>query len=113
MRFEFQRRGDALPTIKAKGEADWISVPLHGDWFPDAFAACMANLRRFVSGEDNELVASVEDAWTTMALVEAEKPAERASRRAWPGPIAEQVIGPEGGRRDEAPDGVWRAGIRR
>ena len=31
----------------------------------------MANIQRFVAGEDKELVASVEDAWTTMALVEA------------------------------------------
>ena len=58
-------------TIRAKGEADWISVPLHGGWFPDAFVGRMANLQRFVAGEDEELIASVEDAWTTMALVEA------------------------------------------
>jgi predicted dehydrogenase len=58
-------------TIKAKGEADWVNVPLHGVWFPDAFIGRMANLQRFLSGEDNELIASVEDAWTTMALVEA------------------------------------------
>ena len=58
-------------TIKAKGEADWVQVPLHGGWFPDAFVGRMANLQRFVAGEDEELVASVEDAWTTMALVEA------------------------------------------
>ncbi len=58
-------------TIKAKGEADWVPVPLHGGWFPDAFVGRMANLQRFVAGEDEELVASVEDAWTTMALVEA------------------------------------------
>jgi hypothetical protein len=31
----------------------------------------MANLQRFAAGEDDELVSSVEDAWTTMALVEA------------------------------------------
>jgi predicted dehydrogenase len=58
-------------TIKAKGEADWVQVPLHGGWFPDAFVGRMANLQRFVTGEDKELVASVEDAWTTMAVVEA------------------------------------------
>ena len=40
-------------------------------WFPDAFVGRMANLQRFVAGEDKELIASVEDAWTTMALVEA------------------------------------------
>ncbi len=58
-------------TIKAKGETEWVHVSLHGGWFPDAFAGRMANLQRYVSGEDSELVASVEDAWTTMALVEA------------------------------------------
>ena len=58
-------------TIKTKSEEDWVHVPLQGVWFPDAFMGRMANLQRFVSGEDNELIASVEDAWTTMALVEA------------------------------------------
>jgi predicted dehydrogenase len=58
-------------TIKAKGEANWRHVPLHGGWFPDAFIGRMANLQRFVAGEDKELIASVEDAWTTMAVVEA------------------------------------------
>jgi predicted dehydrogenase len=58
-------------TIWAKGEKDWVQVPLHGGWFPDAFVGRMANLQRFVAGEDKALVASVEDAWTTMAVVEA------------------------------------------
>jgi predicted dehydrogenase len=57
--------------IKAAGEADWAPVPLTGAWFPDAFVGRMANLQRFVGGEDSELIASVEDGWTTMALVEA------------------------------------------
>jgi predicted dehydrogenase len=57
--------------IRAKGETDWIEVPLIGGWFPDAFVGRMANVQRFAAGEDNKLVASVEDAWTTMALVEA------------------------------------------
>jgi predicted dehydrogenase len=57
--------------IRAKGETDWKQVPLIGGWFPDAFVGRMANVQRFAAGEDKELVASVEDAWTTMALVEA------------------------------------------
>ena len=57
--------------IRPKGEPDWVEVPLHGSWFPDAFIGRMANLQRFCAGEDPHLVASVEDAWTTMALVEA------------------------------------------
>ena len=31
-----------------KGETDWVEVPLHGGWFPDAFVGRMANLQRFV-----------------------------------------------------------------
>jgi hypothetical protein len=31
----------------------------------------MTNLQRFAAGEDAELISSVEDAWNTMALVEA------------------------------------------
>ena len=57
--------------IKAKGESEWVRVPLKGGWFPDAFVGRMANLQRFAAGEDTELVASLEDAWSTMALVEA------------------------------------------
>jgi len=57
--------------LKAKGDSDWVQVPLQGGWFPDAFIGRMANLQRFAAGEDKELIASVEDAWTTMALVEA------------------------------------------
>jgi predicted dehydrogenase len=48
-----------------------VNVPLEGKWFPDAFVGRMANLQRFVAGEDEELVSSVEDGWLTMALVEA------------------------------------------
>jgi predicted dehydrogenase len=57
--------------IYPKGGDGWVSVPLEGAWFPDAFVGRMANLQRFAAGEDTELVSSVEDAWNTMALVEA------------------------------------------
>lgn len=49
----------------------WTSVDLKGAWFPHAFIGTMSNLQRFAAGEDAELVTSVEDAWHTMALVEA------------------------------------------
>lgn len=49
----------------------WEQVPLAGRWFPDAFIGPMANLQRFAAGEDARLHTSVEDAWRTMALVEA------------------------------------------
>ncbi|MEM1163631.1 MAG: Gfo/Idh/MocA family oxidoreductase [Pseudomonadota bacterium] len=63
-----------------KGEPDileintgdgWQSVGLVGSWFPDAFASRMSQLQRAATGEEDELVSSVEDAWYTMALVEA------------------------------------------
>lgn len=57
--------------IRPAGAHDWVEVPLVGGWFPDAFVGRMANLQRFAAGEDDRLVGSVEDAWTTMALVEA------------------------------------------
>ena len=61
---------DAL-SIRPKGEMQWVDVRLRGGWFPDAFVGRMANLQRFAAGEDPTLIASVEDAWSTMALVEA------------------------------------------
>ncbi|WP_429811799.1 Gfo/Idh/MocA family protein [Ensifer sp. B1-9] len=57
--------------IRPAGSADWVAVGLEGAWFPDAFVNRMANLQRFAAGEDEELIGSVEDAWQTMALVEA------------------------------------------
>jgi predicted dehydrogenase len=56
--------------IAQKG-GDWAQVPLHGGWFPHAFIGTMSNLQRFAAGEDPKLITAVEDAWHTMALVEA------------------------------------------
>ncbi len=60
---------DALWITRRGG--DWRQVPLEGAWFPHAFVGTMANLQRVASGEDERLVGGVEDAWHTMALVEA------------------------------------------
>ena len=49
----------------------WQQIALDGEWFPDAFASRMSQLQRFVTGEDSRLISNVEDAWQTMALVEA------------------------------------------
>ena len=49
----------------------WEQVALAGAWFPDAFIGPMANLQRFAAGEDSVLATNVDDAWRTMALVEA------------------------------------------
>jgi predicted dehydrogenase len=53
------------------GTAAWTSVRLEGAWFPDAFIGPMASLMRFASGESDELPTSVEEAWRTMAVIEA------------------------------------------
>jgi predicted dehydrogenase len=63
-------RPDAL-EIALEDEHTWQDVPLEGNWFPDAFRGTMSSLQRVASGEDTQLPTSVEDAWHTMALVEA------------------------------------------
>lgn len=63
-------RPDAL-EIALEGSQEWHDVPLVGNWFPDAFRGPMSSLQRVASGEDTRLPTSVEDAWHTMALVEA------------------------------------------
>ncbi|GEO86829.1 MULTISPECIES: Gfo/Idh/MocA family protein [Alphaproteobacteria] len=68
---DYPRGEPDILEIYPKGGSEWISVPLEGTWFPDAFVGRMANLQRFAAGEDEELVSSVEDAWMTMAVVEA------------------------------------------
>ena len=62
---------DELWITARRGGDHWQRVPLAGAWFPDAFIGRMANLQRAASGEDAELLASVADAWHTMALAEA------------------------------------------
>ena len=68
---DYPRGEPDILEIFPKGGAGWVNVPLQGGWFPDAFVGRMANLQRYAAGEDAELVSSVEDAWKTMALVEA------------------------------------------
>lgn len=50
---------------------DWIQVPLRGNWFIEAFLGRFTQVMRFAVGDDTELQGSAEDAWHTMALVEA------------------------------------------
>ena len=68
---DYPRGEPDILEIHPKGGDGWVAVPLCGAWFPDAFVGRMANVQRFAAGEDAELVSSVEDAWNTMALVEA------------------------------------------
>ena len=60
---------DALEIIA--GDGQWRAVPLRGSWFLEAFEGPMANLQRVTAGEDPALVSGVEDAFHTMAVVEA------------------------------------------
>lgn len=68
---DYPRGEPDILEIYPKGGNGWVNVPLQGTWFPDAFVGRMANLQRYAADEDLELVSSVEDAWCTMALVEA------------------------------------------
>jgi hypothetical protein len=52
-------------------QPEWISVPLPGNWFPDAFMGTMASLQRYVEGSSESMGTSVDDAYHTMSLVEA------------------------------------------
>ncbi len=49
----------------------WRKVPLTGSWFIEAFMGPMRNLQRFDADEDATLFSGVEDAFHSMALVEA------------------------------------------
>ena len=51
--------------------AGWEQVPLSGNWFIEAFLGRFTQVMRFATGEDATLQGSAEDAWHTMALVEA------------------------------------------
>jgi predicted dehydrogenase len=57
--------------ILGEGTPAWTSVLLEGQWFPHAFVGPMASLMRYASGEAATLPTSVEDAWKTMAVIEA------------------------------------------
>ena len=50
---------------------NWTDLPLEGERVPDAFGFVMANLQRFVAGEDAMLDTDVHDSVRTMALVDA------------------------------------------
>ncbi len=52
-------------------DAKWHSVNINGSWFPEAFIGTMASVMRKANGETDELSTSVEDAFETMAVVEA------------------------------------------
>ncbi|WP_434617409.1 Gfo/Idh/MocA family protein [Tabrizicola sp. M-4] len=63
-------RGEADELWLNTGAA-WEQVPLAGNWFIEAFLGRFTQVMRFATGEDATLEGSAEDAWHTMALVEA------------------------------------------
>jgi predicted dehydrogenase len=67
-------RPDALEICRlgAHDKAEpWESLPFSGSWYPHAFIGSMGSLLRFSIGESSELPTAVEDAFKTMAVVEA------------------------------------------
>ena len=73
--------GEADELWFCRTGADWQQIPLLGSWFVEAFMGPMRNIQRFDAGEDDSLYASTEDAYETMALVEAcYKSAEEPSK---------------------------------
>lgn len=50
---------------------NWETIELEGARMPDSFAAVMANLQRYVSGEDAELPTGIPSSLETMKLVDA------------------------------------------
>lgn len=63
--------GESDELWYCRNDGDWEQIPLEGGWFVDAFMGTMRNVQRFDAGEDDSLYASTEDAYETMALVEA------------------------------------------
>lgn len=58
-------------TLEDGRPGEWQPIPLEGSWFPDAFVGTMSSLMRFAEGSETTLPTSVEDAYRTMAVVEA------------------------------------------
>ena len=63
--------GEADELWFCRNDGHWHQIPLEGGWFIDSFMGTMRNVQRFDAGEDEALYASTEDAYETMALVEA------------------------------------------
>jgi predicted dehydrogenase len=64
-------RGEADELWFCPNGGDWHQIPLTGSWFIDSFMGPMRNLQRVATGEDDHLFSGTEDAFQTMALVEA------------------------------------------
>jgi predicted dehydrogenase len=58
-------------VVRGSEDRKWRSVPVGGNWFPDAFVGSMGALQAYVEGSVAELPTGFESAYETMALVEA------------------------------------------
>lgn len=65
-------------TLSAEGASPWQRVDIDGSWFPDAFIGTMASVMRRAEGSADDLPTAVDDAYRTMALVEAACRSSRA-----------------------------------
>lgn len=53
------------------GSEEWKEYPFEGSWFPHAFIGPMASVMRFMEGSESSMQTDIEDAYRTMAVVEA------------------------------------------
>lgn len=53
------------------GSEEWKECPFEGSWFPHGFIGPMASVMRFMEGSDSSMQTDIEDAYRTMAVVEA------------------------------------------
>lgn len=63
--------GESDELWYCRNQGEWEQVPLKGSWFIESFMGPMRNVQRYDAGEDGAIYASTEDAYQTMALVEA------------------------------------------
>ncbi len=65
-------RPDTLSYIERNSPTQkWTALPVTGRWIPDAFIGSMGALQAYVEGSATALPSNFEDAFETMALVEA------------------------------------------
>jgi len=69
---------DYLVITRTGNAGPWEAVAVDGSWFPDAFAHTMQSLMDFASGKSKHLATSVDDAYRTMAVVEAAYESDRS-----------------------------------
>ena len=64
----YPEEADILEVNLGQG---WENIALEGSWFTESFGYRMAQLQRYANGEESELISNANDAWHTMALIEA------------------------------------------